>query len=121
MGDRQQAVLEVVAVIYDEKAEVAANLQAERVPVVAHARAVPAGVAKEGLRYQKSAPLKPGLYQVRVVVREEGTGRLGSASEWVEVPDAGRGTSSRSAACSSPRAPAEAVPPAAAVGPATRP
>jgi VWFA-related protein len=28
----------------------------------------------------------PGLYQVRVAVRERGTGRSGSAMEWIEVP-----------------------------------
>ncbi len=29
----------------------------------------------------------PGLYQVRVAVRERATGRTGSAMQWVEVPD----------------------------------
>jgi VWFA-related protein len=85
-GDRQQAVLEVVAMIYDEKGEVAANLQAERAALSFGAQRFEAA-RQEGLRYQKSAALKPGLYQVRVAVREEGTGRLGSAAEWVEVPE----------------------------------
>ncbi|HKQ99516.1 MAG TPA: hypothetical protein VJT09_02515, partial [Pyrinomonadaceae bacterium] len=31
--------------------------------------------------------LKPGLYQVRVAVRERATGRTGSAQQWIEVPD----------------------------------
>jgi hypothetical protein len=44
-------------------------------------------VVQEGFRYRKTAPLGPGRYQVRLAVREEGTGRLGSASEWIEVPD----------------------------------
>lgn len=29
----------------------------------------------------------PGLYQVRVAVRDEKSGRMGSATEWIEVPD----------------------------------
>ena len=33
--------------------------------------------------------LKSGTYQVRLAAREDTTGRLGSASRWVEVPDLG--------------------------------
>jgi hypothetical protein len=32
-------------------------------------------------------PLKPGFYQVRLAVREDGSARLGSAAKWVEIPD----------------------------------
>jgi hypothetical protein len=35
--------------------------------------------------------LAPGLYQVRVAVRERGTGRMGGAQQWVQVPDLSRG------------------------------
>ncbi|MBV9924707.1 MAG: VWA domain-containing protein [Acidobacteria bacterium] len=35
--------------------------------------------------------LKPGLYQVRVAVRERATGRTGSATQWVEIPDLSKG------------------------------
>jgi hypothetical protein len=35
--------------------------------------------------------LAPGLYQVRVAVRERGTGRTGSARQWIQVPDLSRG------------------------------
>ncbi|HEX8117552.1 MAG TPA: hypothetical protein VF521_09780, partial [Pyrinomonadaceae bacterium] len=35
--------------------------------------------------------LKPGLYQVRVAVRERATGRTGSAAQWVEIPDLSKG------------------------------
>lgn len=35
--------------------------------------------------------LKPGLYQVRVAVRERATGRAGSATQWVEIPDLSKG------------------------------
>lgn len=33
----------------------------------------------------------PGLYQVRVAVRERSSGRSGSAQKWIEVPDVSRG------------------------------
>ncbi len=34
--------------------------------------------------------LAPGLYQVRVAVRERNTGRTGSAQQWIQVPDLSR-------------------------------
>jgi VWFA-related protein len=35
--------------------------------------------------------LKPGLYQVRVALRDRATGRLGGATQWVEIPDLSKG------------------------------
>ena len=35
--------------------------------------------------------LKPGLYQVRVALRDRATGRVGSAMQWVEIPDLSKG------------------------------
>jgi hypothetical protein len=86
VGDRQQAVLEVAGVVHDEKGSVAANLQADKVSISLTPERQ-RQVVEQGYRYRKTAPLRPGLYQVRLAAREESTGRLGSASEWVEVPD----------------------------------
>jgi VWFA-related protein len=35
--------------------------------------------------------LQPGLYQVRVALRERSSGRTGSAQQWIEVPDLSKG------------------------------
>jgi VWFA-related protein len=35
--------------------------------------------------------LKPGLYQVRVALRDRATGRTGGATQWVEIPDLTKG------------------------------
>jgi VWFA-related protein len=32
--------------------------------------------------------VKPGIYQVRIAVRERSTGRMGSVRQWIEIPDA---------------------------------
>ena len=40
-----------------------------------------------GVVYNHRAPLQPGIYQVRVAARDEGSGRVGSAQQWIEVPD----------------------------------
>ena len=37
--------------------------------------------------YNQPSPLKPGIYQVRVAARDERSGALGSAAQWVIIPD----------------------------------
>ena len=37
--------------------------------------------------YNHPSPLKPGIYQVRVAARDERSGVLGSAAQWVVIPD----------------------------------
>lgn len=44
-----------------------------------------------GMTYSASTQLPPGYYQLRVVVRESGSGRLGTVSRYVEVPDLSKG------------------------------
>jgi len=41
--------------------------------------------AKTPVVWNQQLTVQPGLYQVRVAVRERGTGRTGSAMEWIEV------------------------------------
>ncbi|HET7293327.1 MAG TPA: VWA domain-containing protein, partial [Vicinamibacteria bacterium] len=90
VGGRQEADLEFVSVVYAENGGVAAEAEGQR----AEMRLSPANherLMREGLGYQRSVAVKPGSYQVRVVVRDERSGRLGSAWRWVEVPDLGAG------------------------------
>ena len=37
--------------------------------------------------YNYRVPLQPGIYQVRVAAREPGSGRVGNATEWIEISD----------------------------------
>jgi hypothetical protein len=39
------------------------------------------------VQYTHKVPLKPGIYQVRVAARDEKSGRVGSAAQWIEIPD----------------------------------
>ena len=39
------------------------------------------------LIYNHPSPLKPGIYQVRVAARDARSGILGSASQWIVIPD----------------------------------
>jgi hypothetical protein len=45
------------------------------------------GARNPSVVYSHKVPLKPGLYQVRVAVRDEKSGRVGSAAQWIEIPD----------------------------------
>jgi len=45
-------------------------------------------VSRYGFTYDTAVPVKkPGAYQLRAALRDEATGRIGSASQFVEVPD----------------------------------
>jgi hypothetical protein len=84
--DRRQATVESVALVYDETGAVAATLPTERTAMdLADADYGP--LLREGLAYQKAVPLPPGRYQVRLAVREDATGLLGSAWQRVEIPE----------------------------------
>jgi VWFA-related protein len=48
------------------------------------------GQADEGIFYNHHTPLTPGIYQFRVVARDEKSGRVGSAMQWIVIPDLSR-------------------------------
>jgi len=37
--------------------------------------------------YSHKLPLKPGIYHVRVAARDDKTGSVGSAAQWIDIPD----------------------------------
>ena len=83
------AQLEVVAMTFGDNGQIAdqqsrrytVRLTAER-----HAQAV-----QRGLVYNLRMPVKrPGGYQLRVALRDVGADRIGSASQFIEVPDLGK-------------------------------
>jgi VWFA-related protein len=86
LKDRRQATLESVAVAFDESGDSAATLQTDRT-------AMDLGDADyerllgTGIPYLKAVALKPGRYQVRLAARDEATGLLGSAWQWIEIPE----------------------------------
>lgn len=46
--------------------------------------------AREGFEYQQQIPLAPGRYEIRFVATESQAGRLGAASQWLDIPDLGQ-------------------------------
>lgn len=49
------------------------------------------GDSSQPVIWHQRLRLKPGLYQVRIALRDRATGRTGSAMQWVEIPDLSKG------------------------------
>ncbi|MFL6334174.1 MAG: VWA domain-containing protein [Pyrinomonadaceae bacterium] len=83
---RQQAVLDVVAVTLGEDGQII-----DQVALTETIRAKPEKLERflrEGMLYGMNVPVKkPGAYQLRIAVRDSASGRVGSASHYIEVPD----------------------------------
>jgi VWFA-related protein len=83
-----QSILDLLVALFDEKGKLATSFS-ERISFNIRPERLE-NALKHGMSYRRLTQLKPGFYQARVAVREEGSARLGSASKWVEVPDLGK-------------------------------
>jgi VWFA-related protein len=85
-GGRHQARLVFVGRVYDAAGLPAVNLEPQAIDLtltdaqLRHAQ-------REGLKYVKALDLAPGEYQARLAVRDDASGRLGSASARITLPD----------------------------------
>jgi len=83
--DKRTGVVQVVGAVYDDQGKAGGGFS-ERLTV--HA---PTGetnpTATPDIVYNYPLTLPPGLYQVRVAVRDEKSGSIGSARQWIEIPD----------------------------------
>ncbi|HZG51737.1 MAG TPA: VWA domain-containing protein [Pyrinomonadaceae bacterium] len=86
--------VEVVGALYDERGELKNSFQ-RSLSVTPNAAAAPdaSTVSPGSNRFTVSThlPVTPGIYQVRIAAREARGGRTGSATQWVEIPDLGKG------------------------------
>jgi VWFA-related protein len=87
-NDRYRATLEFIGMIFDENGKTAGSFS-DRVDLNFTATALE-DLKKNGINYSKFVGLNPGLFQVRLVVRELGVAEIGSASSWLEIPDLGQ-------------------------------
>ncbi|HEV7683554.1 MAG TPA: VWA domain-containing protein [Pyrinomonadaceae bacterium] len=81
---KQTAVVSLVGAVYDHAGNPGAAFK-NRITI----QAPSVEATKEGrdLTYGYPVYLKPGLYQVRVGVRDEANGHYGTAYSWIEIPD----------------------------------
>jgi VWFA-related protein len=84
LDGKQQAVVDVLGVALDDRGQFSSFKQKLEIPREAV-------LAKGGrfVKWSQSLPLPPGLYQVRVAVRDRQSGRTGSAIGWIEIPRVG--------------------------------
>jgi hypothetical protein len=94
--------VEVVGALYDERGALknsfqrslseAPNAAAVAAPGPADAPNADAAANASG-RFIVSThlPISPGIYQVRIAAREQRSGRTGSATQWIEIPDIAKG------------------------------
>jgi VWFA-related protein len=86
----KKAVVDVVALTFGEDGQVVDELN--RTETVRARGDAFDQILKHGVVYAMKVPVKkPGAYQLRVAVRDAATEKLGSASQFIEVPDLKRG------------------------------
>jgi VWFA-related protein len=88
LNGTHQSALDLLMALFDEKGKVAASF-VERISVNIRTERLDTA-RKNGFSYRRLMALKPGFYQARVAIREEGSARMGSASKWVEISDVGK-------------------------------
>ena len=89
-GDRYAADLEIAGAVYDETGHLVGEVTGERAQLSLTEETYRKATS-EGLTVQKTLPLPPGRYQVRMAAREGTRSLLGSASAWVDIPDVAAG------------------------------
>jgi hypothetical protein len=77
--------LEIAAVVYDRTGK-PVNTLTEMIRGALSVAEVEAA-KRTGFHYSKRIALKPGLYNIRLGLREVGSDRVGTASAWLEVPN----------------------------------
>ena len=82
---RDPAELAVAGVVLNDQGKRVAGFKTEL--KVNPASATESAPAPSNVIYNNRSPLKPGIYQVRVAARDARSGILGSAMEWIVVPD----------------------------------
>jgi hypothetical protein len=80
---KQPASVDLVGVVYSEQGKPITNFS-KRLTVAPSASA---SGEQPGVIYNHRAPLAPGLYQVKAAVRDARGGQVGSAVQWIEIPD----------------------------------
>lgn len=81
-GEDELAALDVQGVAIDDRGSFASFKQAL---TVSRAKLREAG--QRAVVWNQQLQLPPGLYQVRVAARDRRTGRTGSQSQWLEIPE----------------------------------
>jgi VWFA-related protein len=81
VGGKEAATIDLAGVVLNDQGKPATTFKTRL--NVTHLDSAQDG----GVVYTYKAPLTPGLYQVRAAARDQKSGKVGSASQWIEIPD----------------------------------
>jgi VWFA-related protein len=84
-GEKQKAQLAVSGAIFDDKGRAGGSF-AENLTITA-ASLEQGQKAGQEFDYTYEIYLKPGLYQVRMGVRDDSSGKIATSHEWIEIPN----------------------------------
>jgi VWFA-related protein len=84
-GDKQKALIGVGGAVFDDRGKVGGSFS-ENITLTAATREQGQKAGQE-FNYSYEIYLKPGLYQVRLGVRDDGSGKIATSHEWVEIPN----------------------------------
>jgi VWFA-related protein len=78
---KQPATIKLAGVVLNDKGKIASSFknQLNIDP--------PKSGGSDSIFYNHHTPLAPGIYQFRVAARDEKSGRIGSAIQWIVIPD----------------------------------
>ena len=88
-GDKFSSIVDVLGAVYDAKGQPVSSFQ-DKLNVTADSQQ-PENLRKIKAGFTTQAAVTPGLYQVRVAARDAQSKMVGSATEWIEVPDLTKG------------------------------
>lgn len=82
---KQPATIRLAGVVLNDKGKVAGSFRNQL-----NINPRQEGNSGGGVFYNHHTPLTPGIYQFRVAARDEKSGRVGSATQWIVIPDLSR-------------------------------
>jgi VWFA-related protein len=77
----QPATIKLAGVVLNDKGKIASSFRNQL------SIDPPKSGGSDAIFYNHHTPLTPGIYQVRVAARDERSGRVGSAIQWIVIPD----------------------------------
>lgn len=88
-GNKQKGLVDIAGVVMNAHGKQVASFR-DRLDIVLNSPNA-TGLSNGDLVYNYQSTLVSGLYQVRVAARDNKSGKIGSASEWIELPDLASG------------------------------
>lgn len=82
---KQTGLVDIAGLVYNDEGKSGASFK-DRLQINVAPADLPAFM-NNSLFYNFQVRIKPGLYQIRVGARDSKTGRTGSATQWIEIPD----------------------------------